>query len=114
MKTIIFILLFSLLPGCAGTFEEASKPRLALGKAALPPDPTVCLSLSTASRNWTASTEAADVLSGAAGLVAIPVTDNNARIGLISGAVVAAAWGAFSAAEANGTATSYIADGCGP
>lgn len=114
--SVLLILLVLSSVACAGTFEEAGKPRVALGTAAPVPGPATCSSLDTEHRNWSASAEASMVLSGAAGLVSIPVpsSDNGARIGLVSGAVASAAWGAFSEVEANGTATSYVADGCGP
>ena len=114
-SVLLVFLLFGVV-GCAGTFEEAGKPRVALGPTAPAPDPATCSSLDAQHRNWSASAVGAMLLSGTAGIVSIPVpsSDNGARIGLVSGAVAAAAWGAVSEVEASGTATSYIADGCGP
>ena len=92
---------------CARSFEEARIAGRKLAATPLPPS-AQCIALDREHRYWTATAEGLAVLSGGAGLTAIPVKGDDARLGLAIGSAVAAAGAAASVALAGGAASSYV------
>ena len=104
--TILFALT---LCGCAGSFEEAAKPRLAMHAAAAPRDAARCASLDDGHRAWSAVAKGSAFLASGSGLSVIPIPsdEKTARIAVASGAVVAAGLAAVSVFVADDFAAAW-------
>lgn len=87
MKHLFLILALSSI-GCAGSFEKARAPKRV---GAAPPPSARCIDLDDRHAFWGGSSKFSAALSGASGLSAIPIEDENARIGLAVGGAVFAA-----------------------
>ncbi len=106
MRAVICISVSVLLCGCAGSFSEerlAGAPRDAVSI-----DPPECAAIDSARRDWGAAAKGAAVLGGGTGLSAIPVTDRNARIGIVTAGAAVGVFAAIAGVEADSFAASWV------
>jgi hypothetical protein len=107
IKFMLLCALLTLTSGCAGSFEEARNPKVALGGA---PQSARCNSLDSGHRDWSASAMLSAVVAGGTGASMLPEPvrkENAAVIPLAAASLGAAGWSAFSTAESNGFATAW-------
>ncbi|HEX4334676.1 MAG TPA: hypothetical protein VH062_02115 [Polyangiaceae bacterium] len=98
------------ITGCAGSFEEAAKPRMMLGTAAPPRDQHHCDSLDSDHQLFTRAAWADGIVSGGTGVAAGIVSDKGWRIGLASTAGAFAALAVAATKFSSDAATEWAQD----
>lgn len=107
----LLLLVLTLLPGCAASFEESRQAAHPTFQVAAPS--TECVSIDSAHRDWSAVAATAGLLAGGSGLGQIPEDSTALRIGLAAGTVSMAALAVFATKESDGFAAEWAASCAG-
>jgi hypothetical protein len=114
VRPTALVVLALCLGGCSANFEEAARPRFALGASAPPRNAERCSSLDSAHTTWGTIAAGAAVASGASGISAIPMKDDTAKTALIATGVGVAVLSAASFFAEQSFGASWARECSGP